>query len=73
VRRFVGYFRYKVRKKYDNPKTPYERVLENPDVSEEVKESLREFYKKLNPAQLKIDIEELQSRLVNIAMRRNYR
>ena len=45
------------------------RVLESPDVSEEIKKSLREFYKKLDPAQLKRDIEKLQSMLVNMAMR----
>jgi hypothetical protein len=39
----------RIRKKYDNAKTPYQRVLENEYVCEEVKERLRKEYDKLNP------------------------
>lgn len=38
----------KIRKQYDGPKTPYQRILESPDVPEENKRKLREQYATLN-------------------------
>jgi hypothetical protein len=43
----------KYRKRYDKPKTPYQRVLECPDVSEEKKNELRAIHQSLNPFKLK--------------------
>lgn len=43
--------RYK--KRYDQPKTPYQRVLECSTISEEKKKELRAFHQTLNPFQLK--------------------
>lgn len=43
----------KVKRRYDEPKTPYRRVLESPDVSEENKQELQRIYASLNPAELK--------------------
>jgi len=57
----------KVRKKYDEAQTPYQRILASPDVSKEVKKQLRSQYRKLNPAELKRKIENLQRRLIQIA------
>ena len=57
----------KVRKRYDTAKTPYQRVLESIEVSEEDKERLREEYVKLNPAELKRQITRLQNKLLKIA------
>jgi len=57
----------KVTKKYDKPKTPYERVLKSSDVSEENKKELKSQYKSLNPALLKRKITRLQQRLLHIA------
>jgi hypothetical protein len=54
-------------KRYDQPKTPYERVLEAPEVSESVKRRLRRQYRAVNPAQLAREIRglnDLLSRLV---------
>lgn len=48
----------KYRKKYDAPKTPYQRVLESPDIDTATKEKLTATYKKLNPFELKLKIEE---------------
>ena len=63
----------KVKKKYDTPKTPYQRVLESPDVSEEIKEELRKQYRTLNPAELKRAITKLQNKLIDITLLKNSR
>jgi hypothetical protein len=60
----------KVMKKYDRPKTPYQRVLESADVEKEKKKELRREYAKLNPAELKRQITRIQNRLKNLALRR---
>ncbi len=57
----------KVRKKYDEAQTPYQRVLASPDVSKEAKKQLRSQYRKLNPAELKRKIENFQRRLIQVA------
>lgn len=48
----------KIIKRYDKPKTPYERVLESSDVSASVKRSLKEQYAKLNPFRLRKAMEK---------------
>jgi hypothetical protein len=55
----------KVKKTYDDPQTPYARVLSSPDVSEEDKAQLRETYALLDLAQLRQQINDLQSSLFN--------
>ena len=57
----------KVRKKYDQAKTPYRRVLESPFISREAKEELQQEYAKLNPVELKREIIRLQDRLSELA------
>lgn len=57
----------KVTKKYDNAKTPYQRVLDNKNVDESIKVKLREEYKKLNPAQLKRDLDKKLEALSKLA------
>ena len=54
-------------RKYDYPKTPYQRVLDSVTVSNEVKESMRIFYETLNPADLKRKINDSQARLIRMA------
>ena len=54
-------------RKYDNPKTPYQRVLDSVTVSDEVKKSMRAFYETLNPADLKRKINDCQARLIRMA------
>jgi len=44
-------------RKYEKPRTPYQRVIESKEVSKEKKEELRKIYLSLNPAQLKREIE----------------
>ncbi len=53
----------RVKKRYDTPKTPYQRILEDPEVDEIVKRKLKRKYKKLNPAQLMREINSLQRKL----------
>ena len=53
----------KVVKRYEEPKTPYHRLLESPLVDSKVKQRLRVEYNKLNPAQLKREIMGLQQLL----------
>jgi hypothetical protein len=48
----------KVIKRYDQPKTPYQRVLESPYVSASVKRSLKEHFETLNPFRLRKAIED---------------
>ncbi len=45
-------------KRYDKPKTPYQRVLESPHVPEQTKQALRKLEKTLNPFELRKAMEE---------------
>jgi len=63
----------KVRKYYDQPLTPYKRVLQSPSVSDANKRRLRKEYAQLNPAQLKREIEALHKKLMKLASRRERR
>lgn len=53
----------RVKKIYDEPKTPYQRVLDAPDVSEDVKTKLRRAHAKLDVAVLKRQVDELLAAL----------
>lgn len=59
----------RVRKKYDDPKTPYQRVLESPGMKEEIKEALREQYHDLDLADLNRKILKAQNALDRLACR----
>ena|GEM_PF-2535548 len=56
-----------VKKSYDKPLTPYQRVLQSPYVEDKVKNRLRREYSKLNPAELKRQITRLQNELIDLA------
>lgn len=47
-------------------KTPYERILERGDISEEVKEKLRKEHDLLNPAKMKKEIDRLSKKVHDI-------
>lgn len=53
----------KIVKKYDIPKTPYQRLLEHKDFGEIEKKKLKLIYAKLNPAELKRNIDRKLSRI----------
>ena len=60
----------KVKKKYDEARTPYRRVMESEKVSKEEKEEVKKVYEKLNPAQLKREISRLQQELIEMGERK---
>lgn len=45
------------RKVYHDPKTPYQRIMESPDILPDVKQALTATHASLNPFQLKMTIE----------------
>ncbi len=47
----------KIVKRYDVPRTPYQRLLEHDGLSAAKKEALRQLYDSLNPVELKRGIE----------------
>ncbi|MEO0082922.1 MAG: hypothetical protein ABIK33_00850 [candidate division WOR-3 bacterium] len=55
----------RVLRRYDRPKTPYQRLIEAVGLSEANKQRLRDEYAQLNPVALKRDIEEVKRRLWN--------
>jgi hypothetical protein len=59
----------KVRKTYDRPCTPYQRLLNSSALSARAKQQLRTQYVDLNPAELKRHIVRLQTRLLKIGRR----
>jgi hypothetical protein len=59
----------RVTKHYDTPKTPYQRVLEAPQVDTSAKQRLEARYRTLNPAALHRDILRYQAALGRHAVR----
>ena len=55
----------KVKRVYDEPQTPYARVLACQDLSEERKSALRETYVMLNLIDLRRQLNELQAAILN--------
>ena len=48
----------KIIRKYDEPKTPFERVIKSESMPDSVKQKLSEVYQNLNPAELKRQIDK---------------
>ena len=63
----------RVKKRYDQALTPYQRVLQSKLVSKAKKEQLRTKYATLNPAALKRKIERVQQRLSKTTSKINWR
>ncbi len=59
----------KVKRIYDTPKTPYERVLNSMEVEQEYKESLRKKREKINPAQLRRELVKKQGELFKMGVK----
>jgi len=53
----------KIIKKYEKPKTPYQRVLESKHISREEKEKLREMYLRINPVEISRKMEKIRRKL----------
>jgi len=45
-------------KRYDNPKTPYQRVMDSPDIDPSIKQKLTILFKTLNPFHLRKAMED---------------
>jgi hypothetical protein len=45
-------------KRYDNPKTPYQRVMDSPDIDPSIKQKLTKLFKTLNPFHLRKAMED---------------
>jgi len=56
----------KVKRKYDIPKTPCQRLLKSDSVSSSLKQKLKAQFDKLNPAALKRTVTKLQNRLIKL-------
>jgi len=61
----------KVHRKYDTPKTPYQRIMESEHISQETKDKLTKIYLRLNPAELKRKIDEKIHRLFKVYEEKN--
>ncbi len=57
----------KVKKYYDIPKTPYQRVLDSSDMADHHKETLIEVYNMLNPAAIRRRISSMQNKLFKLS------
>lgn len=58
----------RVKKKYHEARTPYQRLTDSKSITEDTKQQLRDRYHLLNPAQLKRQIEKLQQKLLATAV-----
>ena len=50
-------------KRYDKPKTPYQRILESPNIPKETRDQLTDKFKTLNPFELRKAMEEKLKRI----------
>jgi hypothetical protein len=58
----------KVKKVYDAYRTPYQRVLDDPSVSDEVKQKLKNQFHSLNIIELRKEIDSAQNKLLRQAV-----
>jgi len=61
----------RVKRKYDTPQTPYQRLIESGQISDENKAMLESLYQSLNPAELKRQIEAKLEKLWQIYEQKN--
>ncbi|MFH1968624.1 MAG: hypothetical protein ABIJ84_04515 [bacterium] len=48
----------KIHRVYDKAKTPFQRIMESPEILEDKKQELKSIYQSLNPAELKRNIDK---------------
>ena len=58
----------KIHRKYDEPRTPYQRLLESGQLSEKAAKQLRRQYESLNVAQLRRAIEAAKDKLFDLTL-----
>ena len=57
----------KIIKRYDKPKTPYQRLMESKHVDSKIKERLKKQFESLNPFELRAAIETKIDRILKLA------
>ena len=60
----------KIHRKYDIPKTPYQRLMESDQVDDKIKIRLKKRYESLNPAELKREIDKKLKELYKVYKRK---
>lgn len=56
----------KIRRKYDEPQTPYQRMMESAQTKASAKKNLKQQYESMNVAALHRQVEELRTRLFRL-------
>ena len=56
----------KVTRRYDDPLTPYERLIAHPKTPEEVRKKVQQQFQKLNPVTLKRNIDKCKDELTGM-------
>lgn len=57
----------RVYRRYDTPRTPYQRLMEREDVPKKTKQELTRIFNQTNPALLKRELTDLQQKLFKLA------
>ncbi len=57
----------KIHRTYDEPRTPYQRLLESGQISRRTARELRATYESLNPAELHRQLQKLRRELFELA------
>jgi len=60
-----------IKRKYDKPKTPYQRVMLAADIPKTAKNALQKIYLSLNPAELKRGIDAKLDKLYSVYQKKN--
>jgi len=58
-------------KRYDNPKTPYQRVMDSPDISPSKKQELTILFQSLNPFQLRKAMEDKLKKIFLVVQKKH--
>ena len=61
----------KIHRRYDTPRTPYQRIMESSYIPNTTKSRLKELYLSLNPAELKRGIEKKLKELYKVYQEKN--
>jgi hypothetical protein len=57
----------RIKRTYDQPCTPYHRVLESPQIQRKIKQQLKTLYDALNPAELQRRLQHLRNQLEQVS------
>ncbi|MBL0109227.1 MAG: hypothetical protein IPP52_18610 [Ignavibacteria bacterium] len=59
----------KIKKRYDKPKTPFQRMFESKDINKEKKLELLRIFKKLNPFELQKNIKNKTGQILKLSIK----